>query len=172
MSSLRVRAGKRTVGYAGKPGIVYLLHFQAPYRHCRHYIGFTERPLAVRLGEHWRGNGSSLTAAALGQPSNRLVLARVWPHVASLDEPFDPSLLVDQGLEMVLKCRAEGPALCPTCNPMGAARLARYYTKPPKCPNAWSKGCRGTTPDAREHCPYGPPETCPDARFLYVHPKG
>jgi hypothetical protein len=31
----------------GRLGIVYLLHFDRPYRHARHYTGWTTDPVAV-----------------------------------------------------------------------------------------------------------------------------
>ena len=43
----------------GPLGIVYLLHFDQPYQHARHYTGFTE-DLLERLDKHARGHGSRL----------------------------------------------------------------------------------------------------------------
>lgn len=59
---------------------VYLLHFDRPYRHARHYIGWTPDGsgfLAARLAAHRAGNGANLirviTAAGIG-----FELARTW----------------------------------------------------------------------------------------------
>ena len=111
MTTLR----KAQIHQSGTVGTVYLLHFKLPYRHCRHYIGFTSRPLETRLGEHWRGNGAALTAAVHAEPQNALILARTWTDV-------------DQSIEMILKSRAESPKLCPICNP-DALKYAVYETK-------------------------------------------
>ena len=59
-------------------GTVYLLHFDRPYQHARHYIGFTRAGLRNRLAAHERGEGARLLAvvhaAGIGW-----TLARTWP---------------------------------------------------------------------------------------------
>lgn len=58
-------------------GTVYLLHFDRPYRHARHYVGWTSN-LDGRLAEHTAGHGARLLAvvhaAGIGWH-----LARTWP---------------------------------------------------------------------------------------------
>jgi predicted GIY-YIG superfamily endonuclease len=58
-------------------GVVYLLHFDQPYRHARHYIGWTT-DLDARLAAHALGRGARLVevinAAGIGWR-----LARTWP---------------------------------------------------------------------------------------------
>jgi len=44
-------------------GTVYLLHFDKPYKHAQHYIGFTE-DFRSRMAAHQNGNGSRLVAVA------------------------------------------------------------------------------------------------------------
>jgi hypothetical protein len=44
------------------PGIVYLLHFDRPYRHARHYLGQWAQDLDARLADHDAGRGARLTA--------------------------------------------------------------------------------------------------------------
>ncbi len=43
-------------------GVVYLLHFDQPYKHARHYTGWTESSgsLKARLARHARGDGARL----------------------------------------------------------------------------------------------------------------
>lgn len=84
---------------------VYLLHFDRPYHHARHYLGFTS-DLETRLALHARPNGSShhrlmqvIHAAGIG-----FSVARVWPDG-------------DRELERRLKRRKAGPRLCPLCQP-------------------------------------------------------
>jgi predicted GIY-YIG superfamily endonuclease len=45
--------------------VVYLVHFKHPYRHARHYVGYT-KDLTSRLEEHRSGSGSRLLAAVAG----------------------------------------------------------------------------------------------------------
>lgn len=58
-------------------GLVYLVHFTEPYRHARHYTGWTA-DLESRLAEHQAGRGARLlqviTQAGIGW-----TLARTWP---------------------------------------------------------------------------------------------
>ena len=42
-------------------GVIYLLHFTRPYRHARHYTGWTP-DLAARLARHRQGHGARLIA--------------------------------------------------------------------------------------------------------------
>jgi predicted GIY-YIG superfamily endonuclease len=55
---------------------VYLLHFEQPYKHARHYLGWTA-DLPARLAEHASGRGARLLAvvqaAGIGW-----TLARTW----------------------------------------------------------------------------------------------
>lgn len=46
------------------PGTIYLLHFERPFHHARHYLGWTEgAEVDRRLEEHRSGRGAKLTAA-------------------------------------------------------------------------------------------------------------
>lgn len=107
----RLRAAQ--IHDTGQIGTVYLLHFDTPYHHAKHYVGFTKRRLGIRLGEHCRGNGSALTTAATAAGIT-MRLARAWYNV-------------DQAREKTIKCRGETPRLCPICNPLSAGRLATTY---------------------------------------------
>jgi predicted GIY-YIG superfamily endonuclease len=46
---------------SGQLGVIYLLHFDQPYKHARHYVGWTEDLLA-RLDHHATGTGARLIA--------------------------------------------------------------------------------------------------------------
>jgi predicted GIY-YIG superfamily endonuclease len=46
----------------GQMGTVYLIHFERPYQHARHYAGWAS-DLTGRLRHHRQGNGSRLMAA-------------------------------------------------------------------------------------------------------------
>jgi len=58
-------------------GVVYLIHLSRPYRHARHYLGWTQN-LEQRLAEHRAGRGSPLLAAAIAD-GIELELAATWP---------------------------------------------------------------------------------------------
>lgn len=78
---------------------VYLLHFDEPYRHARHYLGSAD-DLAARLKRHRAGAGARLievvTKSGIG-----FALARTWP--GGREE------------ERRLKARHNAPRLCPIC---------------------------------------------------------
>ena len=57
-------------------GVVYLLHFDRPYRHARHYTGFATE-LAARLEEHAHGRGARLLTVITEQGIGWR-LARTW----------------------------------------------------------------------------------------------
>ncbi|MBA9002052.1 hypothetical protein [Thermomonospora cellulosilytica] len=82
-----------------RTGVVYLLHFTRPYRHARHYLGWT-RDLPARLAAHEHGTGARLlqvvTAAGI-----EWRLARVWPG--------------DRGRERALKRQGGASRRCPLC---------------------------------------------------------
>jgi len=107
---------KADINWADKPGTVYLLHFSRPYKHCRHYIGFTERPVDARFAQHLNGHGSALTAAAEARGIT-FEIARTWDNV-------------DQSLEFILKSRGESRKLCPICSGNHALEIAIYEHSP------------------------------------------
>jgi predicted GIY-YIG superfamily endonuclease len=45
----------------GQPGVIYMLHFDRPYRHAKHYVGWTD-DLLDRLDRHATGHGARLIA--------------------------------------------------------------------------------------------------------------
>lgn len=78
---------------------VYLIHFETPYKHARHYLGSTY-DLAARLAQHQAGTGARLmeviTQAGIGW-----YLARTWEG--------------GRNRERALKQRKNSPKLCPVC---------------------------------------------------------
>lgn len=46
----------------GPKGVVYLIHFNTPFKHAKHYVGWTT-DLEARLADHRAGSGSALMAA-------------------------------------------------------------------------------------------------------------
>lgn len=90
---------------------VYLIHFDRPFGHARHYIGYSadEETLPRRLDHHRKGTGSTLmrhvSAAGIGWQ-----VVRVWPDKGRL-------------FERELK-QHSGTRYCPTCNPTALRRKA------------------------------------------------
>ena len=83
--------------------MVYLLHFDRPYRHARHYTGWTrdEKSLARRVEHHRRGTGARLmevvAAAGIG-----FTVARTWDDG-------------DRNKERRLKNSGSASRYCPIC---------------------------------------------------------
>lgn len=80
-------------------GTVYLIHFDEPFKHARHYIGWSQR-LEARLEHHRRGTGARLMAAvsAAGIPWS---VVQTWPGTRTL--------------ERRLHRRKGAGRFCPTC---------------------------------------------------------
>lgn len=81
-------------------GCVYLLHFDKPYKHAMHYIGWAEN-LDKRIAHHRNGTGARLMqvlkAAGIG-----FSIAHVWPDQ-------------DKTFERKLKNRGSAKRFCPCC---------------------------------------------------------
>ncbi|MGW0802741.1 hypothetical protein [Nonomuraea sp. NPDC002799] len=81
-------------------GTVYLLHFTQPYKHARHYIGWTAGNLTRRLRQHRNRRGARLlqviTAAGID-----FMVARTWTG--------------GRNLERSLKRRGGASRSCPLC---------------------------------------------------------
>jgi len=82
--------------------MIYLIHFERPLHHARHYLGFCEDGgLEARLERHATGRGSKLMKA-VQQAGIRWCVVRTWPD-GTRDE------------ERRLKNRKNTPCLCPVC---------------------------------------------------------
>jgi hypothetical protein len=81
-------------------GTVYLLHFSCPYRHARHYLGFSAGDVRIRVVLHQAGQGARLLAVVRAEGIG-LELVRTWPG--------------DRNLERRLKRRKNSPRMCPVC---------------------------------------------------------
>ena len=57
-------------------GTVYLLHFDTPYKHAKHYLGWT-RDLNSRLVAHASGQGANLMRVVV-EAGISWQLARTW----------------------------------------------------------------------------------------------
>lgn len=87
---------------SGAPGLVYLVHLEAPLAHSRHYVGYSRSAwnLRLRMGHHRSGSGSRFLAA-VGKAGIR----------------FQPVLVVDgtRADERALKDGKHVSRVCPAC---------------------------------------------------------
>lgn len=83
----------------GVQGTIYLLHFERPYRHARHYLGWT-LDLDTRVREHANGRGARLMEV-LREQGISFTIARTWTG--------------DRHYERTLKNRKCAPRMCPLC---------------------------------------------------------
>jgi len=81
-------------------GTVYLLHFDAPFGHAKHYTGWSA-DLPARLAEHEAGRGARLTEVVC-DAGIRWVLSRTWPGVT-------------RDYERSLKRQGGAARRCPAC---------------------------------------------------------
>ena len=95
------RRGHRT----GTEGVIYLLHFDRPYEHARHYTGWTT-DLQQRLADHAAGRGARLLAVVKAA-GIAWTLARTWDGTRSD--------------ERALKRRGGAARRCPACGVMPAS---------------------------------------------------
>lgn len=83
-------------------GSVYLIHFERPYKHATHYLGFTEGNAFERLLTHKLGRGARLLEV-LNQQRISYDISRIWHNK-------------DRTFERTLKCWKKSRQLCPCCN--------------------------------------------------------
>lgn len=101
---------------------VYLLHFDQPYKHATHYLGYTSRDdLAARLTEHENGRGARLLEV-IRDAGITWRLARVWQG--------------DRVVERAHK-RSGKARYCPICRPRMVALLGGPLTRAAQL--AWSQ---------------------------------
>ena len=94
---------------------IYLLHFEQPYYHARHYLGWTEGVLEVRLERHMVGHGARLVSVVT-EVGIGIELARLWSGTREL--------------ERKLKNRKNSPKLCPICLKTQLRRSVRQPDQP------------------------------------------
>ena len=102
---------------------IYLLHFDEPISHARHYVGLTDN-LYRRLNEHHTGNGAVLTRE-FAKHGIGFTVARVWKGATRVDE-------------RMLKNKKRTPDMCPVCS--------IYKQREPR----FLKGCQIVHPDNLE----------------------
>ena len=81
--------------------MVYLIHFDKPYKHAKHYLGYASKSVERRLKKHEDGTGARLMQV-IGEAGITWQLVRVWPDG-------------DRQLERKLKNWHGSNKLCPVC---------------------------------------------------------
>ncbi len=79
---------------------VYLIHFDEPYMHARHYLGYSTN-LDARLEAHRLGQGARLLEV-VSDAGIGYTVVRVWEGA-------------DRNFERRLKKQKNSPRLCPVC---------------------------------------------------------
>lgn len=92
----------------GEVGVIYLLHFDQPFKHTRHYIGWASN-LEARLEHHRRGTGARLLAV-LNQHGIGWTLARTWSGTRSRERQLKNMGGASRRCPMCgIKVKPEGP---------------------------------------------------------------
>lgn len=78
----------------------YLIHFNQPFKHARHYLGFA-KDIDARLSHHAAGNGSNLIRV-IQDAGITWQLVRTWPNAT-------------RSTERRLKDQHNSARLCPIC---------------------------------------------------------
>ena len=91
---------KAPTGASAHTGTVYLLHFDRPLAHARHYVGWSA-DLPKRIEQHRRGLSGARLMAAVKDAGIGFRVARVWDG--------------DRAFERRIKNRHATPRLCPVC---------------------------------------------------------
>ena len=95
------------------PGTVYLICFNRPYRHARHYTGYSEH-LDKRLTDHLCGQGARLMEIVT-EAGIEWKVTRTWKG--------------DRSLERHIKNRKDAPRICPRCAGKQALNRAKEKIK-------------------------------------------
>ncbi len=64
---------------------MYLLHFDKPYHHAKHYLGIAKNGIERRVAEHLAGQGANLTRI-LKLNGIGFVVAKTWLDVPKKSE--------------------------------------------------------------------------------------
>lgn len=91
-------------------GTVYLIHFNTPYKTCRHYIGWSSDPIQ-RENTHANGNGNPLLKA-VKDSGNDFKIVRYWDKKT-------------RAFERSLKKQKHSYRFCPVCNPNSRSKYLK-----------------------------------------------
>jgi predicted GIY-YIG superfamily endonuclease len=81
--------------------MVYLIHFDRPYKHAQHYIGYTEQ-LDKRIHSHEHTADGARLLQVVREAGIGFSVVRTWPEG-------------DRSFERRLKRQKKSRCLCPVC---------------------------------------------------------
>ena len=116
-------------------GTIYLLHFDRPYRHARHYTGWTE-DLLDRLDRHATGHGARLVEV-IWQAGIGFTLVRVSEGT--------------RHTERAIKNAGGAVRLLPGLHPPAAQRPLDARDRRPHSPHLPQPGRKAVTPCPAQH---------------------
>ena len=134
-----------------QPGVIYLLHFDQPYQHAKHYTGWTE-DLLDRLDRHAAGRGARLVEV-IWQAGIGFTLVRLCEGT--------------RATERAIKNAGGAARYCPACtprprnghwSPITGDLIPRTYTQPCRkavtpCPRTTATAVTSaTTPTSSTSC--------------------
>ena len=104
---------------AKSQGTVYLLHFEKPLSHARHYIGFANgEGLEARIASHRAGTGAKIMAAVV-EAGIDFEVVKTWTRDPKTGGP------ASRLTERDLKRQRNATRMCPICAPAKHEREMR-----------------------------------------------
>ena len=86
--------------------MIYMMHFDKPFKHTKHYVGYTgDKNFEKRLARHKKGGGSRLLRA-VGKAGIRYDVVRTWHG--------------ERDVERRIKNQKNAPRFCPICKHMAS----------------------------------------------------
>jgi predicted GIY-YIG superfamily endonuclease len=79
--------------------MIYMMHFDKPFKHAKHYVGYTTN-FEKRLERHRKGGGSRLLRA-VGESGIKYHVVKTWHG--------------DRSIERRIKNQKNAPRFCPIC---------------------------------------------------------
>lgn len=132
---------------------VYLIHFDEPLSHAKHYVGSTEH-VRERLTNHANGRGSRILR---------------YLHAQRLHWTLARMLVCNRGqaryIERRLKDQKNSPEFCPICNPNGQRQIPGARDYPIDC-ITWTPNSKALRTDTQKPPAAIEPATMTDAKWI------
>ena len=116
----------------GQLGVIYMLHFDQPYKHAKHYVGHWTDDLLDRLDTHARGHGARLVAV-IWHAGIGFTLVRIREGT--------------RHTERAIKNAGGAVRYCPACTPIRATAAGQ------RCPATSPRAPTSTAPEGGNPMP-------------------